>query len=521
MEKLTNVKDAQFYKDRAEKLELEKEELEAKLKWYEEQFRLSRKRQFGASSEQNTDQLSLFNEVEDTTNQEVEEPTIETITYKRKKKKGQRDQKLEDLPTETIEYRLPEKEQVCSCCDGKLHEMSTEVRREIEIIPAQTKVKKHVRYIYGCRHCERNEIKTPIQTAKSPSPVYPGSLASPSAMAYLMSQKYVDGMPLYRQEKALERLGLSLSRQTMANWIIYGAENWLSIIFDQMHKYLIKQDVLHADETTLQVLSEPGRKSQSTSYMWMFRTGTAHQPVVLYDYQQTRASKHPKQFLESFSGYLHVDGYAGYHAVPNVTLVGCWAHARRNFKDALTALPDTAKASRLTAQEGLDFCDQLYKIERQLKTLTDVERYHERKKLSLPILDEFSKWLKVQAPKVLPKSALGKAVKYCKSQWHKLEAFLLDGRLELDNNRAERSIKPFVIGRKNWLFSNTAKGAKTSALIYSIVETAKENNLNPYAYLKYLFEELPNIDVEDSTLIAKYLPWSGNIPEHCRIPSKK
>lgn len=520
MEKLTNEKDTQFYKERAEKLELEKEELEAKLKWYEEQFRLSQKRQFGASSEQNTDQLSLFNEAEDTSNKDVEEPTVETITYTRKKK-GQRDQKLEDLPTETIEYRLREEEQVCSCCDGKLHEMSTEVRREIEIIPAQAKVKKHVRYIYGCRHCERNEINTPIQIAKSPSPVFPGSLASPSAMAYLISNKYVDGMPLYRQEKALERLGLSLSRQTMANWIIYGAEKWLSIIFDQLYHYMINQDVLHADETTLQVLSEPGRKSQSTSYMWMFRTGAAHKPVVLYDYQQTRASKHPKQFLETFQGYLHVDGYAGYNGIPNIKLVGCWAHARRNFKDALTALPETAKSSRLTAQEGLNFCDHLYKVERQLKELDAIDRYHKRKELSLPILDEFSKWLKVQTPKVLPKSALGKAIKYCKSQWPKLEAFLLDGRLELDNNRAERAIKPFVLGRKNWLFSNTAKGAKSSALIYSVVETSKENNLNPYAYLKYLFEELPNVDLTNPNEIQKYLPWSDTLPEACRVPSKK
>lgn len=169
----------------------------------------------------------------------------------------------------------------------------------------------------------------------------------------------------------------------------------------------------------------------------------------------------------------------------------------------------------------MDFCDRLYKVERQLKDISAIERYHERKKLSLPILEEFSKWLKVQAPKVLPKSALGKAIKYCKSQWHKLEAFLLDGRLELDNNRAERAIKPFVLGRKNWLFSNTAKGAKSSALIYSVVETSKANNLNPYANLKYLFEELPNVDLTDSNEIQKYLPWSDYIPEGCRIPSKK
>jgi transposase len=323
----------EYYKERTEKLEMEKETLEAKLKWYEEQFRLSQQQRFGSSSEKtNPDQLSLFNEAEDTANQAVEEPTVETITYKRKKQSRDREQKLENLPTETIEYRLPAVDQVCSCCDGQLHEMSTEVRREIEIIPAQAKVKKYVSYVYSCRHCERNEIETPIVIAPKPASVYPGSLASPSAMAYTMTQKYVESMPLYRQEKHLERFGLSLSRQTLANWIVYGAKTWLKPIYNAMYAYLLQQDILHADETKVQVLSEPSRPAKSNSYMWLYRTGRESVPIVLYDYQQTRASKHPRRFLANYNGYLHVDGYAGYNGIPNVTLVGCWAHARQNLQ---------------------------------------------------------------------------------------------------------------------------------------------------------------------------------------------
>lgn len=232
-------------------LEKQNEVLQAKLKWFEEQFRLSQHQKFGTSSEKtNPDQLelSLFNEAEITADVKVEEPTLETITYNRKKYVGQRDTKLENLPTETIHYRLSDEEQVCLCCGGNVHEMSTETRREIKVIPAQVTVVEHVQHIYGCRQCEREGIETPIVTAKMPAPVYPKSLASASSMAYIMNQKYVEGMPLYRQEKQLERLGVYLSRQTLANWMIYGATKWLSILYTRIHELLILNDSLHADE---------------------------------------------------------------------------------------------------------------------------------------------------------------------------------------------------------------------------------------------------------------------------------
>ncbi|MGG0720559.1 IS66 family transposase, partial [Robertmurraya massiliosenegalensis] len=291
-------------------LEKQNEVLQAKINWLEEQFRLSQQHKFGTSSEKtNPDQLklSLFNEAEITADLKVEEPTLETISYNRKKYVGQRDTKLENLPTETIHYRLSEEEQVCLCCGGNVHEISSETRREIKVIPAQVTVVEHVQHIYGCRQCEREAIETPIVKAKMPAPVYPKSLASASSMAYIMNQKYVEGMPLYRQEQQLERLGVYLSRQTLANWMIYGATKWLSTLYNRMHELLILNDRLHADETTLQVLAEPGRKADSKSYMWMYRSGRDVPPIILYDYQSTRHSKHPKAFLRGFKGYLHVD----------------------------------------------------------------------------------------------------------------------------------------------------------------------------------------------------------------------
>nr|WP_245183616.1 IS66 family transposase [Lentibacillus salicampi] len=500
---------------------MEKEALEAKLKWYEEQFRLSQQHRFGSSSEQvNSDQLSLFNEAEDTTNSTIEEPDVETITYKRKKQSGQREQKLENLPKETIDYRLSDEEQICSCCGGTLHDMSTEVRKELKVIPAQVKVMEHVQHVYSCRHCERHEIETPIVTANMPKPVFPGSLASPSAMAYTMTQKYVESMPLYRQEKHLERFGVSIPRQTLANWIVYGANTWLQLIYDEMYAHLLEHDILHADETTLQVLSEPDRPAKSKSYMWLYRTGRDDTPIVLYDYRQTRAGKHPQRFLTGFQGYLHVDGYSGYNGLGNVTLIGCWAHARRKFSEALTALPESASTSAVKAKEGLAFCNRLFDIERDLKDVSPEERYEARLERSQPVLDAFSAWLREQTPRVLPKSALGQAIKYCRNQWERLERFLLDGRLEIDNNRAERSIKPFVLGRKNWLFSNTAKGAAASAITYSVIETAKENGLNPFNYLRVLFEKLPNMDTADEAKMASLMPWSPTLPEECQIPNQ-
>ncbi len=503
------------------KLETQMEQLSVKLAWYEEQYRLSKQKLFGSSSEKTNDvQISLFNETEAESAPINIEPTIETITYNRKKKKGSKEKVLSKLPVETVEYRLSSEEQVCPQCEGQLHEMSKEIRHELKIVPAQVSVVEHVRYVYSCRSCEKNEITTPIITAPMPAPVIKGSMASPSAVSHIMTRKYVEAIPLYRQEQQFERSGIILSRQTLSNWMIKCSNDWLKPIYNRMHTMLIQKEVLHADETVLEVLNEPDRPAQTDSYMWMYRTSGCDVPIVLFEYKVSRSGDHPKAFLNGFKGYLHVDGYAGYNKVENVTLVGCLAHARRKFTDTLKALPKDTSISTTAANQGLEYCNQLFEIERNLADLSYEKRYEQRLLQSKPVVDAFFAWLEMQSQQALPKSSFGSAVTYCLNQRKKLEAFLLDGRLELSNNRGERAIKPFVIGRKNWLFSNTPKGASSSAIIYSIIETAKENNLNIFEYLKYIFEQLPNVDISDLNVIDKFLPWSSDLPELCKAPIK-
>jgi transposase len=412
-------------------------ELNAKVKWYEEQLLLARKHRYGASSEQmNPDQLCLFDEAEQEADAKAIEPTVEEITYKRRKTKGKNDKMFEDLPVEIVEYRLMEEEQACPECHDHLHEMSKEVRKELKIIPAQVKVVEHVRYVYACRSCEKNNTRTPVITAPMPAPVLRGSFVSPSLMAFIMDRKYALALPLYRQEQQFKHYGIDLSRQTLANWMIRGANDWLSSLYDRMHAKLIQHDILHADETTLQVLREEGRMASNKSYMWLYSTGHTDVPIYLYDYKTTRASKNPKKMLSGFKGYLHADGYGGYNDIPGVTVVGCLAHVRRKFTDSLKAVSDKTSIRSSVAQEGLDYCNQLFFIEKQLKNLEAEERYTLRLEQSKPVLDAFQAWLKVKKRQTLPKSALGLAISYSLNQCEKVSNFLLDGRLEISNNRA-------------------------------------------------------------------------------------
>ena len=486
------------------------EQLTAKVRWFEEQFHLARHKQFGASSERSVkEQGELFNEAEAIAEAgPTEEQIRQTITYERKK--PGRKPIPKDIPIERIEYRLPENEQVCDSCGGALHEMSTELRHEVKLIPAQVRMVQHARYVYGCRNCEKNGIGVPIKTAVAPRPVIEKGLASPSAAAYVMTMKFVEGVPLYRQEQHYARMGIELSRGVLSNWMLKGSE-WLELIYGRLKQKLLEQGFLHADETTLQVLKEPGRAAESQSYIWLYRTGCVGPPIVLFEYQPSRAGEHPRKFLEGYRGYLQVDGYAGYHDIPNVTLAGCWAHLRRKFDEALKGLPPKQRTSGSKAQEALNQINRLFVIERELMQCMPEVRLKARLVRSQPLVETFKKWLDEMSTAVLPKSLFGLAVNYGRQQWPKLVRFLEDGRIELSNNRAERSIKPFVIGRKNWLFANTPRGARASAVIYSIVESAKENRLNPYAYLAHLFEKLPNLDSRDDEALDPLLPWNVSL----------
>ena len=368
------------------------------------------------------------------------------------------------------------------------------------------KIREHVRKVYACRNCEKDECGVPIVKSPANEPVIKGSFASPEAIAHIMTQKFVMGTPLYRQEQELQRNGIKLSRQTMSNWLIRATEDWLEPIYGMLRELLRGREVLHADETTLQVLREPGKTAQSKSYMWLYRTGgDAEHPIVLYEYQPDRKSKRPAAFLKDFKGYLHTDGYEAYHSLGSeITIVGCWAHVRRKFDEALKALAESDREGS-SALRGKRYCDRLFLLEREFAEFTPQERYEKRLELSKPVLDEFFAW--AASLKVVPKSGIGIAVHYALSQRKYLDRYLLDGRLEISNNRAERSIKPFVIDRKNFLFANTPRGAKASAVMFSLIETAKENGLNPFTYLVYVFENAPNRNLRnDPNALEQFLP---------------
>jgi hypothetical protein len=350
-----------------------------------------------------------------------------------------------------------------------------------------------------------------------PAPVIAGSgVVSSSLLSFIMCNKFVLALPLYRQEQELARLGINISRQTMANWVIYAANRWLTPIYDLLRRTLLKNSILHADETTVQVIREDGRQASQKSYMWMYHTGKdAVNHVALFEYQPTRESEHPLQFLAGFKGFLHVDAYVGYRKLEerSVTLVECWAHVRRKFDEALKTLKKECRTGAV-ANTGLEYCNKLFALERDFdeRKYGSDERARQRHIQSKPVAEAFFAW--AESVNAMPKSKLGAAIGYAVNQKKWLMNFLLDGRLELSNNRAERTIRPFTVGRKNWLFSYCAKGAGASAVVYSIIETAQANGLVPFMYLNYLFQTLPNVDPEH---FEECLPWNPVVQKICKI----
>ena len=494
-------------------------ELESRVDLLMEALRLARHKQFGASSEKSEDtlmeQLSfLFNEAEvfSAVEKEAEENVTVVAAHKRHKKHEYTlDSIPEGIPVEQVEHRLEGVDLICPECGDTMTEIGKEVVRTLEIVPAQMVVREDVYYTYACKNCSENAdegCETPIVKAPREKNIIPGSFATPEAISHIMTQKFVMGSPLYRQEQEFNRKGIHLSRQTMSNWILTATEDYLAPVYEQLHKELLKRDVLHADETTLQVLHEPGKKPQSDSYMWLYRTsGDTDKPIVLYEYQPGRGAKHPKEFLSGYNGYLHTDGYAGYHDLgEDITVVGCWAHARRKFDEAVKSLPK-GKAKGSSASQGLTYCNLLFGIEQEIADKTAEERYEERLEQAKPVLDAMFAWANSRT--AAPKSALGKAFHYLKEQWPYLTNYLKDGRLEISNNRAERSIKPFVIDRKNFLFANTPKGAAGSAIMFSLIQTAMENRLDPYKYLTWLLRKAKDADLTDTETVQSLLPWNA------------
>jgi len=508
---------------------IESETLAAKVKHYEELIRIANSKKYKGSSEKTPPgqiDLGLFNEAELIQAEgPAEEPSIDEIApRKRKKVKGRKAAWISTLPTEVIDYTLTPEEQICPECGGPLHDMTKDVHCEIGIIPARAKVTKHVTHIYGCRNCEKNAESVPIINAKSPPALIKGSSASASAVAYIIHSKYVMAIPLYRLEHDMKKLGIDLSRQTMTNWLIRVTQDYFRPLYGMFHESLIARGICHIDETPVEVIKEEGRTAQQDSYMWLYCTAEADDggAVVLFDYQQNRAGEHPKAFMDGFCGYIHTDGWSAYEKMldkeakpPPIIRVCCWSHARREYTDALRGLTKEEITAGTYSQKGLDFCNKLFKFERDWNGLPPDERLKKRKEIAKPVVDEYFEWAKKTSG--FAAGLLAKAVNYSINQEEYLRNYLLDGRLAISNNIAERSVKSFAIGRNNWLFAFTPLGAETSAVIYSIVETAKANGLNPGAYVQYILSKMPGMDLSDKAAMKALLPWDENIPEDLRM----
>ena len=501
------------------------DELTAQYEWLLEKYKQKVRKVFGRSREVVNGQMvmeGVFDEAEVEADATQPEPTveevIEPIAKITKKYIGQKKEKLDGLPVERIDYELPAEERLCENCGNPLPELKPNVRRRIEVIPAQIKVVEEVRHVYAdCNKCKTNDSEANIVYAPMPESAVPHSIATESTIAYVIVQKYQFGLPLYRQESQWRMVDLRISRQTMATWVILASDTWLRLLYERMHQLLLQRDIIMADESTLQVLHEKDRPATAKSYMWLFRSGRDGPPIILFNYQTTRAAKHPEKFLIGFNGYLCTDGYAAYYNLPSVINVSCFAHARRKFYDAFMSLPKQARTKASAAYQGLDFCNRLFDVERDLLDCTPQERFDERIKLSRPILDEFKHWLDLMHPKAANQSQLGKAVNYTLNLWATLCNFMKDGRLEISNNTSEKNFKGYVTGRKGWLFANTPNGATASAIAFSIVQTAIENGLKPYEYIQYLLKSLPNSNVKDQTVLDSFLPWSYSIPDSCKI----
>ena len=491
-------------------------EMENKL--LREQVLLMKAKLFGRKSEklspeEESEQQLLFDEpAEELENdpdseQAGAEQTIEVPAHTRKK--AGRKPLPENLPRVIMEHDLKEEEKVCAC-GCTMERIGEEISEQLEVIPAKMRVIRHVRYKYACKCCEGVEDDGPtVKIAPAPEQIIPKSIATPSLLAYIFTAKFVDALPFYRQEKIFARIGVELSRTSMCTWAMKAAER-CGPVLDMLHAEIRSGPLINADETTVQVLDEPGRPSTSTSYMWVFRGGPPGKPGLIYHYHPSRASEVAETFLAGYRGYVQTDGYQGYNflqGLEGVEHVGCWAHARRKFVEVIQARGKKGKAG--SADVALQYIQKIYRIEHEAKGrgLNGEELSRERERTSKPVLEEFKAWLDKKVLQTPPKGLLGKAIAYTLGQWDRLVRYVDSPYLTPDNNLAENAIRPFVVGRKNWLFSGNAQGARASAALYSLIETAKANGLEPYSYLRYLFERLPHAHAEDEyrALLPQYL----------------
>jgi transposase len=492
-----------------EQHETEISERDEEITQLREYIRLLKSQRFGPSSERTApDQMGLFNEAETLCEEasSAEEACIEVPAHARRKRGGRRPLPAY-LPREEILHDLTEEQKICGNDPShRLVRIGQDQLEQLAFVPASAKVLVHVRPKYACATC-----KDGVQTAPMPPQPIPKSLATPSLLAQVAVSKYVDGAPLYRQEAMFRRIGVDLSRATLAFWMIKMGDLTQPLLDRFLHA-IHDHDYVLADETPFQVLKEDGKRATSQSFLWALRGGSADRPLLYYEYAPTRGGEVIERMLAGFQGFLQTDGYSGYDALgeqPGIVHVGCFAHARRKFDEALRGQGKKAKkksgAKQSLARQGLSKINKLYEYERHWRDATREQRYALRQEKMKPKLEELHEWFEASIGRVSPTSLTGGALKYLKGQWPKLERVFEDGRIALDTNAVERCIRPFVIGRRNWLFADTPKGARASANLYSLVETAKANGLEPWRYLEAVFEKLPTAKSQDD--IDALLPW--------------
>ena len=484
------VSDAEKIKELSKELKAK----EAEIKNLNQQLNCMKKMLFGQKSEktsviiENPEQLSFFDEAENHGDRNATVEESEVISSYKRKRKRTRDELLKDLPVEEVVHEVEDK--ICEKCGAEMKRVGKEfVRDELIFIPAKLFVRKHYAEVVKCTNCgqdesndtKQNEIeKCTFRKAEISKPLMPHSFCSAELLSHILNEKYCKAVPLYRLEKDFETMGFRISRTTMSNWIISAAERYFKPVYDMMKKELLKENIIHADETVVQVLKEPGRKAKTQSRMWVYCSSkSSGKSNILFEYQPTRSGDHAKTFLGSYSGYLICDGYDGYNKLTDVTRCGCWAHARRKFADAI---PTEVKGSM--AEEGFLRINKLYDVEKEISEFPIEERQKQRLERSKPILDAFYAWAETLNPS--SGTGLSKAINYAINEKKYLYRFLENPNLPIDNNRAENAIRPFTIGRKNWLFCDSVKGAKASAMIYSLASTANANGLKPEEYFANL-----------------------------------
>lgn len=512
--------------NQVELLTNEVQSLNKKMQILMEQLVLSKKARFGQSSEKIEDaaQISFmevngtivfFNEAEAVCDLSADEPEDLEPKPRGKKTSGKKDADMSGLPVNRINHYMTENELIAEFGENGWKQLPDAISKRYKFIPAKVIVTEHHVGVYASKK-DGHMVK-----AEHPRGLLKGSPVSPSIAAAIMNGKYVNAVPLYRLEKEFERYGLAITRQNMANWMIRLGESYISVMYDYLHELIYDYHVIQADETPV-LVNKDGRKASSKSYMWVYRSGymNPEKQIILYEYQLTRNASHPREFLKEFKGICVTDGYQVYHTLEkekeDLTIAGCWVHMRRRFEQAWEVIPKEARKGTISYM-AMKQIQAIYREEGKLKELHSKERLEQRQAIIKPLVDAFFVYLKQNQTEVSGSGKLHDAFTYALNQEKYLKVFLEDGEVPIDNNASERAIRGFCVGKKNWQMIDTINGAKTSAMIYSIAETAKANNLKPYDYFEHLLEEIPkHMEDTDRSFLKELLPWSDKLPKHIR-----